>query len=127
MGRTKQSGLSEQCPEGVEIRSKTIRIIFRYRGVRCRESLKLKATSANIKFAINLRGEILNAIARGTFNYLTYFPKSNNAKKFGYKPPSNISIGKMLEEYLEQVKQTLELSTYDGYYKKNTPLFNASF
>ncbi len=108
-----------ECPEGVEIRrGKTLRIIFRYRGVRCRESLKLTATASNIKYAANLRGEILNGIARGTFNYAVYFPQSKNARKFGYKPPSNITIGEMLNEYLDLVKRTLEVSTYDGYYKK---------
>jgi integrase len=32
---------------------------------------------------VNLRGEILNAIARGTFNYGEYFPDSENARLFG--------------------------------------------
>ncbi len=108
-----------KCPEGVEIRcGSTLRIIFRYRGVRCRESLKLKATASNIKYAANLRGEILNAIGRCTFNYATYFPKSKNAKKFGCHIPSNITIGSMLEKYLQLAERTLEPSTYEDYRNK---------
>lgn len=126
MGGKRQLGNSAdaaKCPAGVEIRhwkngDTALRIQFRYRGVTCKEPLKLPATASNIKYAVNLRGEILTTIAKGTFNYAVYFPNSENAKKFGYKPPSNITVGQMLEEYLEQVKRTLEESTYDGYYKK---------
>lgn len=123
MGRERQSSNSASCPAGIEIRQwknggTSLRLTFYYRGVRCREQLQLPATANNIKFATNLRGEILTNIARGTFDYSKYFPNSNNAKKFGYKPPSNITIGEMLFKYLEQVKCTLEKSTYEGYFKK---------
>lgn len=65
------------------------------------------------------RGEILSSIAKGTFNYSKYFPNSKNALRFGYKPPSNITVGEMLNTYLEEVKRTLEFSTYDSYVKKS--------
>lgn len=123
MGGKRESSSNAKCPAGVEIRhwkngTTSLRIIFRYRGVRCREGLKLPATANNIKYAANLRSEILSTIARGTFNYLDYFPDSLNAKKFGYKQPSNITIGTMLEDYLKQAERTLEYSTYIGYRKK---------
>jgi integrase len=123
MGGKRKSGDLTELPAGIEVRywangNSALRVHFQYRGVRCREPLNLPATPSNIKFAINLRYEIKSAIARGTFNYTTYFPNSKNARKFGYKPPSNITIGEMLNQYLEQVKRTLEVSTYDGYYKK---------
>jgi integrase len=117
MDRKWQSSDSTKHPEGIEIRSGKLRIHFYYRGVRCRESLNLPASQSNIKYAVNLRGEILNAIGRGMFNYVTYFPRSKNAIKFGYKPPSNITIGTMLENYLKLAERTLEFSTSDGYRK----------
>ena len=47
----------------------SILIYFTYRGVQCRERLKLPPTNANLNYAANLRGEILNKIALGTFDY----------------------------------------------------------
>lgn len=61
-----------------------IQIEFTYRGSRCRESLKIEATPSNLKYAANLRGEILNSIERGTFRYADYFPDSPRAKLFGH-------------------------------------------
>lgn len=123
MGGKKPISGTANCPPGIEIRDwgngqSTLRIVFQYRGMRCRETLKLNATASNIKYAANLRGEILNAIARHTFNYADYFPKSSNALKFGYKPPSDITIGTMLEDYLTQAERTLEYSSYKAYRDK---------
>ncbi len=125
MGGKRQSSNAANCPKGVEIRDlgdgrTSLRIAFQFHGVRCRESLKLEATSAHIKFATNLRGEILNAIARGTFNYLEYFPHSKTAKKLGYTKPLELNpkIGDLLRDYLEQAEKTVEYSTYYGYKRK---------
>ncbi|TIE15680.1 site-specific integrase, partial [Legionella pneumophila] len=78
MGGKRQQGNELQPPRGVSIREwetgSAIRIIFSYRGVQCRETLKLEPTKANLKYADRLRGEIINAIALGTFNYADYFP-----------------------------------------------------
>jgi integrase len=72
MGRARQPGHESQPMRGVSIRKwetgTGIRIVFRFRGVMCRETLKLEPTKANLKYAERLRGEILNAIALGTFN-----------------------------------------------------------
>jgi len=123
MGGKRHTGDTTNAPTGIEVRqwksnNSTIRLHFHYRGVYCREPLNIPATSNNLKFAANLRGEILLAIAKGTFNYSKYFPHSKNATRFGYKPLSNITVGEMLNNYLEDIKRTLEFSTYDGYHKK---------
>lgn len=121
MGGKKYS--TAKASPGIEVRDwgngqTTMRIHFQYRGMRCRETLNLLATANNLKYAANLRGEIRNAIARGTFNYATYFPDSPIALKFGYKPPSDMTIGAMLDDYLQQVERTLEYSTFKGYRDK---------
>lgn len=113
---------------GVELRKGTrtesIRIYFAYRGVDCREALKLAHTKQNIAYAIRRRGEVLNAIERGTFLYEEFFPDSPRAKLFGppaaeappTPEPENVpTIGELLHEYLGIAKRNLELSSYNCY------------
>ncbi len=120
MGRKRQSGSAAKTPPGVEARygktGNTLRITFYYRNVQCREMLKLEATASNIKYAERLRGEIMNAIARGTFSYADYFPNSRLARRFGHVR-TNVTVGELLNEFLEQTKATCEWSTYLGYKK----------
>lgn len=105
----------------VELRNwksgKTIlRINFYYRGVQCRETLKLDIAPSNIKYADRLRSEILSAIERGTFSYADYFPESKMARRFGHVK-TNITIGELLTGFLEQIQATREHSTFIGYKK----------
>lgn len=85
-----------------------------YRGMECRESLKLAHTKQNINFAIRLRGEILNAIEKGTFKYTDYFPDSTNAAKFGHAPV-RVTVGELLREQLAIAERSLSASTHRGY------------
>ncbi|HAT9621503.1 TPA: DUF3596 domain-containing protein [Legionella pneumophila subsp. pneumophila] len=121
MGGKRRSGDTPKTPAGVEIRrwssgKTTLRISFYYRGVQCRETLKLEITPSNIKYAERLRCEILNAIERGTFSYADYFPQSNLARRFGHVK-TNITIGELLRDFLDQIQATREHSTYIGYKK----------
>ncbi|PJE14249.1 DUF3596 domain-containing protein [Legionella sp.] len=121
MGGKRQSGDSPKTPTGVEVRhwssgKTTLRISFYYRGTQCRETLRLEVTPSNIKYAERLRCEIINTIERGTFSYADYFPQSNLAKRFGHVK-TNISIGELLRDFLDQIKATREHSTYIGYKK----------
>lgn len=82
------AGRKRQLPRGVKIRqyakSEAIQIAFTYKGIECRETLKLPATAGNLRYAENLRHEILAEIERGTFNYQEKFPESKRAAKFGF-------------------------------------------
>lgn len=111
--------------EGIEIRDgatgATIRIRFQYQGRERRESLKLEATPANLKYASRLRGEILNAIARGDFDYASYFPDSKHAKALA-KVPSLRLIADALDDFMKDARAAVERgamspSTLDGYRK----------
>jgi integrase len=108
----------KKLPLGVTIRqnknSQSLRVSFSYRGVECKETLRLEPTPANIKYAERLRAEILNAIERNTFNYANYFPESKKCKLFG-QVSSDITVGQLLAEYLETARKTLQPSTYRGY------------
>ena len=114
----KQGSKILETPKGVSIRnhkhSSSIQIYFSYRGVDCRETLKLEPTKTNIKFAANLRAEILNSIAKDTFRYSDYFPNSQRARLFGHSL-SNTTVGELLEDFLVVVSKTLQPSTVRGY------------
>lgn len=60
MGGKRQQGNEYPVARGISIREldsgKNIRIDFIYRGVRCRETLKIEPTKANLKYAERLRG-----------------------------------------------------------------------
>lgn len=89
----------------------------------CRESLKLSHSKANINYAVRLRGEILNAIEKGTFKYVDYFPDSKNAGKFG-ATPSRVTVGELLREQLKIADKTLSPKTAKTYWEAcNTHLF----
>lgn len=64
---------------GVEPRESSIRVSFTWNGERCRETLELLPTPPNVKYAIRLVTDINRAIARGTFVYADFFPKSRRA------------------------------------------------
>lgn len=109
---------NETSARGIELRkgvqSESIRIKFMYRGMECRESLKLAHTKQNINYAIRFRGEVLNAIERGTFKYQEFFPNSKNARKFG-AVPALVTVGELLREQINIAKRTLSPSTHRGY------------
>ncbi|WP_286237937.1 Arm DNA-binding domain-containing protein [Neptuniibacter halophilus] len=82
------AGRKIKLPRGIKIRkgktSESIQIAFTYKGVQCRELLQMPATAGNLKYAANLRHEILAEIERGTFSYIEKFPDSKRAAKFGF-------------------------------------------
>ena len=107
-------------PTGVRIRTfksgkQSIRIHFNYRGIECRETLAhIDVTKANVKYAANLRAELLNAIAKGTFNYMNYFPGSKQAKLFGHQN-KQVLIKTLLETIQMESEKTTEISTSTPY------------
>jgi integrase len=120
MGGKREQVSSPKPPRGITIRKwesgQSIRIAFSYRGVLCRETLKLEPTKANLKYAERLRGEIINAIGLGTFNYADYFPGSKRARLFGHLLVK-ATVGELLADYMIIAKNTLEPSTVNGYRK----------
>jgi Arm DNA-binding domain len=68
------------------ISGSSIEITFAYRGVRCRERVRLKPTPANLKRAARHRAAVLDAIERNTFDYATTFPDSARRLLFLDRP-----------------------------------------
>ena len=101
---------------GIRARSQvSIVIDFYYRSVRCREQLKLPPTSANRKFAANLRAEIQVAIARGTFDYARYFPNSRRAEMMSPTPGAAVTIAAALQRWLHGMHGQIEHTTFHDY------------
>lgn len=106
-------------PRGVHENGSKLLIEFVFRGIRCRETLNLEVTKANIKLAERKRNRIMDEIEDGSFNYANYFPNSNNAKKF-YVRNSNVLIEKLLREQIESYERQYlsgkkSIATYKSY------------
>ncbi len=92
----------------------SIEITFQYQGVRCRERIALKPTTANLKKAEQHKAAIEYSIANGTFDYAATFPKSKRA--IGFKQvDARQTIGEYLDYWLERKTPTLKSSTVAFY------------
>ncbi len=103
--------------EGVISRSAgSITIDFRYRGKRCRETLRLQPTPGNLKKAANFRARIIDAIEQGTFDYAQTFPNSKNAEKFPRILDSrNRTVADYVRQWLTEKQPLLKHSTFREY------------
>lgn len=123
---------ASKLPTGIELRGDTLRLVFTFRGQRCRESLKgIKPTKANIKFASNKRTSILHEIATNTFDYASHFPDSKKAALFSGPAAIRRTVSDGVDHWLSVKKETTAKSTYDNYKSKADkhikPGFNGRF
>lgn len=103
-------------PKGISARGDSITLDFRYRGKRCRETLRgIRPTKANIKFAERKRQAILHEIAQGSFDYARHFPNSPNAARFSDNLADYKTVGQMLDDWLRIAKARVTAHTYGGY------------
>ncbi len=114
MGRRSASG-GAAAPGVRGVSPVSILVDFYYRGVRCKERLKLPPTQANQKFAANLKAQILAEIARGTFDYGKYFPNSRKARLLSRTPGTAVTIEAALTQWLRGMKSQIEHTTYRDY------------
>lgn len=100
--------------QGVEVRGKSIRIVFRLDGKQYKERLtvngkSLAPTSSNLKYATRIAHEVRRKIEIGAFNWLDYFPESVNARR---DTPN--TFGKLADMWLH-TKKNLVKGTVSGY------------
>lgn len=101
---------------GVYARGNSIQIKFQYKGIRCAETLGIPPNKANLKYASNLRSEILRKIELGIFKYADYFPDSKKVKLYSTAIP--LTVKQELLNYLEsQRDEEIEHSTWNHYRK----------
>ena len=109
-GERKRSGVRSVSDSSIEID-------FYYRGERCRERIKIQPTPTNLKRAEQHRGAILDAIARGSFDYATTFPESQRRFKYMDQPAAGYALSVYLETWIKRKKKHLKSSTWDDYRK----------
>ena len=117
---------------GVRAASKnSIEVGFYYRGVRCRERIKLPPTKANMNYVRGLKAEIERKIAIDDFNYADYFPTSKRVLLFATVPGAAIKTGDYLKKWLLENREYLKASTVKGYekiiYNQLIPAFGEIF
>jgi integrase len=93
----------------------SIEISFTYRGIRCREKLKLKPTPANLKRAERHRSAIIEAIDNGTFEYQVTFPNSKNAIRFANYTGMNTTIKQYMNNWIDSKESEIKASTFASY------------
>jgi integrase len=99
---------------GRGVRSKSessIEITFQYEGQRCRETIPLPPTTANLKRVELHRANILYEISRGTFDYAQVFPNSKHVKSRALHIGDVETTGDFLESWIDSKTKQLAAST----------------
>lgn len=104
-----------QLPAGIEIHGANLRVSFTYQHIRCRESLGLRPTKQNIKFAAGKLAAIKHEIAIGSFNYNEHFPKSRNIIIDKNQKGKNARIDWLVEQFIEHKSVDVRTSTLNKY------------
>jgi len=101
---------------GMLVGVKSIRLSFQYKGVQCRENIKLEPTKSNMKYVERLKAEVERKIAIGTFSYSDYFPdsKTKTALLFGDKVLL-LTVKDGLQRYIASNSRNLAPSTLREY------------
>lgn len=103
---------------GITANKSSIQIAFTYKGMRCRETLKIKPTKIVLKEMVRKRDVILYEIAMGQFDYLKHFPNSKKAQKLAGSQACNITITQMIDDWFKRNQNQWEYSTKLGYISK---------
>lgn len=94
-----------------------IQLYFRYRLERCRPTLEMKPTPANLEYARRLVRDIEERIRHDRFDLAREFPTYRGLARFGHAPEAS-APPKTFRQYGElwmQTKGQLSPSTIDGY------------
>src|SRR5687767_4988645 len=103
---------------GIRVGSESsIEIDFYYRGIRCRERIKLQPTDRNLNYCERLKARIEDEIEKNEFDYAKHFPSSAKVRFFAKMPGDNIILESYLENWLTTEKVNVKSSTWRGYEK----------
>lgn len=90
-----------------------IQIDFRWKGVRCRERIRLPPTARNLRYAARLKATIEHEIATGTFDYGKHFPRSPRARNL--TGGAGHSLSRALDTYVDSLSGSIEPETLAKY------------
>ncbi|MFV2946454.1 Arm DNA-binding domain-containing protein [Pseudomonas japonica] len=116
MGRERTAGGVEAelaKHKGIELHGGYLRIVFMWRRIRCRESLGLPPTKANVKHAALLRAAILHEIKTNTFDYGRHFPDSKHSTNYSSAKDERLSL--LIERYKPLKAVDITPETEDRY------------
>lgn len=99
---------------GIRTRGNSLQLDFYYKGVRCRETLRIPPTRANILYAESKLAAIKYAIETGQFEYLKFFPGSKRGQKL-FGGSSNTPIAELLQKFLKTLPSDVSPSTRRDY------------
>src|SRR5262245_155676 len=103
---------------GIRIGSESsIELDFYFRGIRCRERIKLPPTDKNIKYCERLKARIEDEISKNEFDYAKHFPESSRIKLFSAMPGDTVTVESYLEQWLKAETKNVKPSTLNGYEK----------
>ena len=112
-------------PAGVERHGKSLRITFSYGGKRCREIVaRDNLDEFSIALAARFRGQVLEAISTGRFDYGVFFPESRQAKIMNQEQVAslgqtnslaNMTVREGVESWLETQRSGKAKSTAVNY------------
>lgn len=89
-----------------------IQIDFRWKGQRCRERVRLRPTSANLKYCAGWKRRIEEEIAHGTFDYSKHFPDSPRSRR---DSSGGEKLGCALHGYCQSLAHSVEPETVREY------------
>jgi integrase len=104
------SGISEASATSYEI-------AFTYRGIRCRERIKIKPSPTNGKRIANFLASIHDAIDKNSFDYSVTFPNSTRRLLFLDRQGEALLLPTYLDNWLESKQKQLKASTFGNYLK----------
>ncbi|MDX8384167.1 MAG: tyrosine-type recombinase/integrase [Ghiorsea sp.] len=95
---------------------KSIRLSFQYRGMQCKETVKLAPSKNNLRYVARLKAEIDRKIELGNFVYGDYFPDSNTKTAKLFTPArQTTTISAALATYIASISRTLSDTTFREY------------
>ncbi len=124
---------SAPLPTGVEIHGHSLRIVFSYRGQRCREVVERNTDALAQACAARLRTQVLQAIQAGTFCYRSFFPDSPRAARFdqpevtpaGLPLHPRMTVREGVAEWLATKRLETAPSTWRNYRSKSEHVLEA--
>lgn len=98
-----------------KVSESSVEITFTFKGVRCRETIKIEPTAAGLKRAERHRAVILDAIEKGCFDYAVTFPTSPRRLIFSDFTGDVQTVAAYLDNWLMQESLHLKASTAKDY------------
>ncbi len=109
MGRN-GSGVTQASESSYEI-------AFTFRGIRCRERIKLQPSPTNLKRVNNHLGAILTAIENNTFDYNATFPDSPRRLQFLERQGEALASETYFDDWITAKTKQIKKSTLQDYTK----------